>query len=125
MLSPINLALWLREDYRADYLALVDEVQRQDAGLMTIKTVARRNWPEGSDAPYATWYEPHDRPDLIAATVSWSLARPEVTGIATPGDVRLLKHVIAAEKERMEIADAEALLATDPAYSSPFVAMPF
>ena len=125
VLSPINIALWLREDYRADYLALVAEVQGQDAGLMTIKTVARRNWPEGpSGAPYATWYEPHDRPDLITATVSWSLARPEITGIATPGDVSLLKHVIAAEKARMDVVDAEALLATDPAYSSPFVSMP-
>jgi aryl-alcohol dehydrogenase-like predicted oxidoreductase len=125
VLSPINIALWLREDYRTDYLALVDEVHRQDAGLMTIKTVARRNWPEGPDgAPYATWYEPHDRPDLITATVSWSLSRPEITGIATPGDVSLLKHVIAAEKARMDVVDAEALLATDPAYSSPFISMP-
>jgi aryl-alcohol dehydrogenase-like predicted oxidoreductase len=124
VLSPINIALWLRPDYRADYEALVAEVQRQDAGLMTIKTVARRNWPEGASAPYATWYEPHDRPDLITATVSWCLARPEITGIATPGDVSLLRHVIAAERDRMDVVDAEALLGTDPAYSSPFVSMP-
>ena len=26
--------------------ALVEEVRRQDVGLMTIKTVSRRNWPE-------------------------------------------------------------------------------
>ena len=124
VLSPINLALWRRPDYRADYEALVAEVQRQDAGLMTIKTVARRNWPEGADAPYATWYEPHDRSDIISAAVSWCLARPEITGIATPGDVTLLRHVVAAERHRMDVVDAEALLATDPAYSSPFVSMP-
>jgi aryl-alcohol dehydrogenase-like predicted oxidoreductase len=124
VLSPINIALWLQPDYRAGYEALVAEVQRQDAGLMTIKTVARRNWPEGADTPYATWYEPHDRPDLVTATVSWSLARREITGIATPGDVTLLRHVIEAEKNRMDVVDAEALLATDPVYSSPFVAMP-
>ena len=48
-----------RADFAADYGALVAEVQRQDAGLMTIKTVARRNWPDGeSAATYATWYEP-------------------------------------------------------------------
>ena len=125
VLSPINIALWLRPDYRADYESLVAEVQRQDAGLMTIKTVARRNWPEGAEAPYSTWYEPHDRPDVITATVSWCLARPEITGIATPGDVRLLRHVIAAERDRMGVVEAEALLATDPAYSSPFISMPF
>ena len=47
VLTPLNPVLWRDESYRADYEALVDEVQRQDVGLMTIKTVSRRNWPEG------------------------------------------------------------------------------
>ena len=46
VLTPLNPVLWRDESYRADYEALVDEVRRQDAGLMTIKTVSRRNWPE-------------------------------------------------------------------------------
>jgi hypothetical protein len=33
--------------------------------------------------------------------------------------------VIAAERDRMPVADAEALLAQDEAYASPFVSMPF
>jgi hypothetical protein len=57
--------------------------------------------------------------------VSWALAHDEVTGLATPGDVRLLRHVVAAEQDRMPAAEAEAFLAQDPEYSSPFVAMPF
>jgi aryl-alcohol dehydrogenase-like predicted oxidoreductase len=125
VLSPINIALWRREDYRADYEALVAEVERQDVGLMTIKTVSRRNWPEGADQTHATWYEPHVDPERIRAAVSWSLSRPEITGIATPGDVRLLGHVIAAEQDRMSVAEAEGVLAKDPAYSSPFLSMPF
>jgi hypothetical protein len=52
------------------------------------------------------------------------LAHPEVTGLATPGDVRLLKHVLAAEADRMPVAEAEAVLAGDEDYSSPFVNMP-
>ena len=124
VLSPINVALWRRPDYRADYEALVAEVQRQDAGLMTIKTVSRRNWPEGSEQTHATWYEPQVDPERIRAAVSWSLARPEITGIATPGDVRLLKHVIAAEADRISPAEAEDVLSGDEAYESPFVAMP-
>ena len=125
VLSPLNAAVWQRPDYRAAYEALVAEVQRQDAGLMTIKTVSRRNWPEGSEQGYATWYEPHTDPERIRAGVSWVLAHPEVTGLATPGDVRLLKHVIAAEQNRMEATDAEALLMLDEAYSSPFESMPW
>src|SRR4051794_21730356 len=124
VLTPINLALWQRADYRSDYEALVAEAQRQEVGLMTIKTVSRRNWPAGSDQTHATWYEPHVDPERIRAAVSWSLARPEITGIATPGDVRLLGHVIAAEAERLPVEEAEQVLGRDPDYSSPFITIP-
>lgn len=124
VLTPLNVALWRQEAYRSDYEALVAEVQRQDVGLMTIKTAARRNWPQGSMQRYTTWYEPHDQVDSIRAAVSWVLCRPEITGLATPGDVRLLRHVIAAERDRMGPREAEDALAADPEYSSPFESMP-
>lgn len=125
VLTPLNVALWRIDAYRSDYLALVAEVRRQGAGLMTIKTVARRNWPEGSPQSHATWYEPQTDPERIRAAVSWVLDHDEITGLATPGDVRLLRHVIAAEQDRLPAADAEAVLAQDEAYSSPFESMPF
>jgi len=124
VLTPLNAALWRIPAYRADYQDLVDEVGRQNTGLMTIKTVSRRNWPEGSGQPFATWYEPQSEPEQIRASVSWVLNRPELTGLATPGDVRLLRHVVAAERERMSVEDAETLLANDSAYASPFESMP-
>ena len=52
------------------------------------------------------------------------LAHAEVTGLATPGDVRLLRHVVAAERDRMSVEEAEQVLGTDAAYSSPFESMP-
>ena len=92
---------------------------------MTIKTVARRNWPEGEQQTYATWYEPFSDPATIRAAVSWALAHDEITGLATPGDVGLLRHVIAAEADRMDQAEAAAVLAAAPDFSSPFLSMPF
>ncbi len=124
VLTPLNPALWQVPGYRDDFEALVAEVAAQDAGLMTIKTVARRNWPEGAEQPFATWYEPNSEPERIRAGVSWVLDHTEVTGLATPGDVRLLRHVVAAERDRMSPAEAEALLLADEAYSSPFETMP-
>ena len=62
VLTPLNPVLWRDDAYRADYVALVEEVRRQDVGLMTIKTVARRNWPRGAEQAYSTWYEPCRRP---------------------------------------------------------------
>ena len=58
--------------------------------------------------------------------MSWALSLPGVTGIATPGDVGLLGMVIAAEADRMTDADEAAqVLGAEPAYSSPFVDMPW
>lgn len=126
VLTPLNPVLWRDEQYRSDYQALVAEMQRQDAGLMTIKTVSRRNWPvEGEPQRFATWYEPYDDQKRITAAVSWVLAHEEVTGIPTAGDVRLLGMLLAAERARTSPADAERQLSADGDYSSPFIAMPF
>jgi aryl-alcohol dehydrogenase-like predicted oxidoreductase len=124
VLTPLNPVLWREESFRTAYAALVDEVQRQDAGLMTIKTVSRRNWPEGVDPSHATWYEPYADQDRITAAVSWVLSHQEVTGIPTAGDVRLLGMLIRAEQDRIPAAQAEEQLARDEEYSSPFLAMP-
>ena len=125
VLTPLNPVLWRDEAYRADYEALVEEVQRQDAGLMTIKTVSRRNWPERAEHSHTTWYEPYADQERITATVSWVLARPEVTGIPTAGDVRLLAMMIRAEQARTSVSAAEGALTGDADYSSPFIAIPF
>ncbi|MET3805486.1 aryl-alcohol dehydrogenase-like predicted oxidoreductase [Nakamurella sp. UYEF19] len=125
VLTPLNPVLWRDAAFRESYDALVEEIQRQEAGLMTIKTVSRRNWPEATDPTHTTWYEPYHDADRIRAAVSWVLGHEEVTGIPTAGDVRLLGDIVAAEQNRMDVAEAEAALLDDPEYSSPFANMPF
>ena len=126
VLSPINPVLARDLEYLNAYEALVDEVQRQDAGLMIIKSVAQRNWPDGVEKAYTTWYEPLKEQRPITAAVAWVLSHDEVTGIATPSDVRLLPLVIRAEQERHALSrgDAEAALLDEPDYSSPFISIP-
>lgn len=126
VLTPINVVLSRDPAYRDAYDALVDEVARQDAGLMIIKTVARQNWPDGGSGGhrYATWYEPLDDQRTITAAVSWALSLPTVTGLATPGDVGLLGMVIEAERSRVEADEGERLLGAEPVYSSPFIDIP-
>ena len=123
MLTPLNPVLWRDPAFRDAYRALADEVHRQDAGLMTIKTVSRRNWPDAADQTHSTWYEPLTEAERIRAAVSWVLAHDEITGLATAGDVRLLGAIVDAERDRLDSADAEALLSRDPEYSSPFLHM--
>jgi len=131
VLTPLNVALSGDPAYLADYEALVAEVRRQDAGLMIIKTVARRNWPGAvageplGDQEYTTWYQPLEEQERITAAVSWVLAHEEITGLASAGDVRLLGKILRAERERVPVDAAVAQLGSVDDYSSPFVAMPF
>lgn len=124
VLTPINVVLSRDPAYRAAYDALVDEVTRQDAGLMIIKTVSRRNWKDGEHR-YSTWYEPFDDQTTITAAVSWALSLPVVTGLATPGDVSLLGMVVEAERSRIDPDAAAEALGAEPVYSSPFIDMPW
>jgi aryl-alcohol dehydrogenase-like predicted oxidoreductase len=124
VLTPLNPVLWREPRFRADYGALAEEVARQDVGLMTIKSVARRNWPDPERSDYATWYEPFTDADRIRSAVSWVLAHDEVTGLATAGDVRLLRFILEAERDRAPVTEAESTLAGDDLYSSPFLDMP-
>ena len=128
VLTPWNFILSTDESYRTDYEALVEEVRRQDAGLMIIKTISRRNWPEGDptgNQRYTTWYEPFDRQEYIDAGVSWVLSHEEVTGLAMVGDVTLVPMMLEAERRRMSREEAEEVLSGAPDYSSPFISVPF
>jgi aryl-alcohol dehydrogenase-like predicted oxidoreductase len=128
VLTPWNYILSTDEDYRRDFETLVEEVKRQDAGLMTIKTISRRNWPEGNHLEgqrRATWYEPFEEQEYVSAAVSFVLAREEITGIPIVGDVGLIGRMIEAEKHRMPLERAEEVLSRAPDYSSPFISIPF
>ena len=128
VLTPWNYILSTDEGYSRDFEALVEEVGRQDAGLMTIKTVSRRNWPEGNPLEgqrRATWYEPFEEQEYMDAAVSFVLAREEITGIPIAGDVGLIGPMIEAERRRMPPEEAARVLAGAPGYSSPFVSVPF
>jgi aryl-alcohol dehydrogenase-like predicted oxidoreductase len=127
VLTPLNFVLSRDPAYRSDYEDLVAEARSQDVALMIIKSASRRNWPEAAEHAYTTWYEPFDDQERITAAVAWTLAHQEVTGIATPGDVRLLPLLIEAEQRlgQTSLAAAEEVLARAADYSSPFVNMPF
>jgi len=127
VLTPWNYVLAADPSFARDFHALQARCQRDDVALMTIKTVSRRNWPDGADQSYATWYEPWDSPEHIDACVAFALREPGVTGIATPGDIGLLGRVIAAAERASELTDDDIarVLATAPDYSSPFISMPW
>ncbi|GAA0953782.1 aldo/keto reductase [Kribbella koreensis] len=127
VLTPLNYKLSTDPKYADDYAALVEAVRASDAALMTIKMIARRNWQDGEEKAYDTWYRPFDEQRYVTAATAWLLnGHPEITGLATAGETRLLRQMVQAEKERAELSpdDAAAILDEVQDYQSPFVDMP-
>jgi aryl-alcohol dehydrogenase-like predicted oxidoreductase len=124
VLTPWNYALSKRPAFAHAFAALRDEAVRQDVGLMIIKSVAKRNWQEDQEHTHATWYEPLVDANRIRAAVSWVLGEQGPTGLATAADVRLLKHFVAAEADRMPRDQAADALEQVPDLESPFISIP-
>ena len=128
VMTPWNFVLSRDDSYRRDYEALLEEVKRQDVGLMAIKTVSKRNWPEGdplSGQRYATWYEPFDEQEYMDAAVAFVLSCEQITSIPMVGDVGLIPLMLEAEEHRMHVEEAVEILSQAPDYSSPFIHIPF
>jgi aryl-alcohol dehydrogenase-like predicted oxidoreductase len=107
VLTPYNVVLGRDARFRSDFDALTEFAMAQDIGLMAIKSIARNNWRADAPHRYHTWYEPLDDQAWIDAAVAFALNRPEITGLATPGDTHLLPLVIEAESRRAAEADLE------------------
>ncbi|MGH2759189.1 MAG: aldo/keto reductase [Actinomycetota bacterium] len=95
VMFPVNARMWADPDYRRDAEALLELCAERDVGVMAIKSVARKPWPEG-DRFATTWYEPFDSPDDVHRGVTFTLSVPGVHGICTPGDLTLLRMAVDA-----------------------------
>lgn len=122
VLTPYNFVLYNNPAYRADFDELAAETERKDLGLMNIKTVAKGEWPSQDAQRYATWYEPFDDQAYIDRCVAFVLSRPEITGLASAGDVRLLPKIVdALNRFQPMTAEAQAeLMSHAQEFGSPF-----
>lgn len=121
VLTPMNYHHYTADPaFAADFDELYTLTGERDVALRTIKAVARRPWDGARE--YATWYRPFDDPELIRAAISWVLATfPRIAGIATAGEVTLLRHAIAAEKHLLTSEEAAAQLAQVEDWATIFV----
>jgi aryl-alcohol dehydrogenase-like predicted oxidoreductase len=126
VLTPYNFHLARDVAYLRAFDALAEEALAKDVGVMAIKAIARNLWKHGEAPRFTTWYEPLDEQPTIDGAVEFALRRPEITGLCTAGEMRLLPMMIEAERRRgaLDAADAEARLAAVPDLGSPFVRAP-
>jgi aryl-alcohol dehydrogenase-like predicted oxidoreductase len=121
VLTPVNYHLYTADpEFRDNFDLLYELLRERDVALRTIKATARKPWV--GDHKLATWYEPFTTPEDIRAAMSWVLGSfPSIAGLATAGETKLLEAAIAAEADRMEVAEAAAHLALIDDYRTIFV----
>lgn len=94
VLLPYNFTL-LRDDvYRHDVEELLELCEARQVAVQTIKSVARRRWPDGS-GPRFSWYEPLTDPEAVGRAVRFVLGRPGLF-LNTSSDARLLRTTLEA-----------------------------
>lgn len=94
VLFPYNFSMMADPTYRADAEALLALCRERGVAIQTIKSIARRRWPEAPERRYS-WYEPIDDPEALTRAVNWVLAEPDVF-LNTSSDARLLPAAIEA-----------------------------
>jgi aryl-alcohol dehydrogenase-like predicted oxidoreductase len=121
VLTPVNYHLYTADaEFRENFDILYELLKERDVALRTIKATARKPWV--GDHELATWYEPFTTPEDIRAAMSWVLGSfPYIAGLATAGETTLLDKAIAAEADRMDVAEAAAHLALIDDYRTIFV----
>ena len=94
VLLPYNFAVTSDDRYRADLEALLAVCEQRGVAVQTIKSVARRRWPDGV-GPQFSWYEPLADGDALTRAVRYVLGRPGLF-LNSSSDARLLRPTLEA-----------------------------
>jgi aryl-alcohol dehydrogenase-like predicted oxidoreductase len=101
VLFPLNFVQMGNPDYRRHAKELISVCRAKDVGTMVIKSVTKAPWGD-RERTATTWYEPFDQMDEIQRAVNFALSY-EITGLCTPGDVRILPMFLQACENFVEL----------------------
>ena len=92
ILLPYNFTMMQQPAYAADFEALLERCVSGGVAVQTIKSIARRRWPE-TPARRFSWYEPLTAKEPIERAVRWALGRPGIF-LNTSSDARFLETTL-------------------------------
>jgi aryl-alcohol dehydrogenase-like predicted oxidoreductase len=115
VLFPYNFSMMQRPDYRADVEALVALCAERGVAVQTIKSIARRRWPDDTARRFS-WYEPIEDPEAIGRAVNYVLGRPGLF-LNSSSDARLLSAALDAAANLSGTPSDEAMAADADALS--------
>jgi aryl-alcohol dehydrogenase-like predicted oxidoreductase len=99
VLFPLNHSLLENAGYRRDVEALTELCEQRDVAMQTIKSVARRRWPEQAEGPRFSWYEPLRDPGAIDRAVRFVLSSGSYF-LNSSSDATLLRPILEAASRR-------------------------
>jgi aryl-alcohol dehydrogenase-like predicted oxidoreductase len=108
ILFPINFATWHAGNFGPQVL---DAAQKKQMGILALKSMARRPWPEGAARTHAKcWYEPLADEAAAREGLRFTLSHP-VTAAIPPGDENLFRMALelAAAFQPLGPAEADAI----------------
>ena len=108
VLLPYNFRIGQDAGYRDAFERLAEVCAERDVAMQTIKSVARRRWPEDSTGPHYAWYEPLSPGPALERAVAYVLGRPGLF-LNTSSDARLLGAVVAAAQRPLTVPSDEAM----------------
>jgi aryl-alcohol dehydrogenase-like predicted oxidoreductase len=101
VLLPYNFPMMSSPDYASDADALLRICRERGVAVQTIKSIARRRWPEGDTQPHFSWYEPLKEPEAIRRGVHFVLSQPGLF-LNSSSDATLLRTILDAAAEAKE-----------------------
>lgn len=108
VLLPYNYTLRAIPSYRADVEELLDVASARSVAVQTIKSIARRRWPEGRPAGSYSWYQPLEDEGALERAVHYVLSRPGLF-LNSSSDIRLLSHLLTAAEGPITAPEDAAL----------------
>jgi len=97
VMFPLNRVHAVHPTDWNDYAPLLKTARRKDVGVIAIKSVAKRAWPDrqANVKHYNTWYEPFDNASEIEKSVWFTLSQ-DITAAVLPGELSLWPMIISA-----------------------------
>ena len=106
ILFPVNYVNWYQGHFGP---AVLDKAQHKEMGILALKTLAKRPWPDGKRERWTkAWYSPVDSYEEAKTALRWTLSRP-VTACVSPSHAELLWWMIDAEKEITPLASQDEM----------------
>lgn len=107
VMFPINWNYWFNYNQGPE---VIKKAREKDMGIIAIKALAQRQWQDGRQNNYITWYKPiYDNDRLAELALKFTLSQDVDTAVS-PGDNRMLDlafNIYEENNEDLKISEAE------------------